>query len=98
MDFVYEPQPPRVGQRVTLTGSVTMGTGPISYTWSLGDGSVDSGPVITHIFPATVVLRTYPVTLTATNACPSQGTVSRLVTVWPHRLYLPVVLRGEPAR
>jgi len=37
----------------------------------------------------------YTVTLTVSNACPSQATAQRAVAVQPRRVYLPLVLRNR---
>ncbi|MBN1887812.1 MAG: PKD domain-containing protein [Thermoflexales bacterium] len=93
-DMSFTPSVPRVGELVTLAGSVMWGTAilPITYTWAFGDGGVGSGQVVTHIFPITNTLQSYPVTLTATNACGS-AQAQRLVTISPWGIYLPVITK-----
>ncbi len=93
--FSFAPARPRVGETVTFTGSVLVGDTPISYTWAFGDGSTGNGQIVTHAFPVTRTKQTYSVVMTATNGCPSQDTAIRDVTVWPHQLYLPLVVRNS---
>ena len=89
--FTFVPPQPLVGETVTFTGSVAQGTPPVAYTWAFGDGTFGSGPVVTHPY---AVSGTYTVVLTATNGCPSSDTASRVVTVRPHQIYLPLVMRN----
>jgi hypothetical protein len=95
VDFSFSPTAPRVGQSVNFTATVTGGTVPITYTWNFGHGAdvVTTTATVGHSFPLTTTLRTYPVMLTTANACSNPAPVSRSVTVWPYRIYLPVILR-----
>jgi uncharacterized repeat protein (TIGR01451 family) len=95
--FIFTPLAPKVGETVIFTGSVAVtSTPPITYTWNWGDGSAGgAGNPITHVFPLTVTAQTYSVTLTASNACPSQQVTEQTATVWPNYIYLPIVLRGS---
>jgi PKD repeat protein len=90
-DFTFAPLQPLVGESVTFTGTVAQGTPPVTYTWAFGDGTFGSGQVVTHTY---AVSGTYAVVLTATNGCPSSDTASHFVTIRPHRIYLPLVLRN----
>ncbi len=94
-DFTFEPASPRAGQVITFTGVVTAGTEPVTYTWSLDEGHLDSGRVITHIYGTPGV---FAVAMTATNGCPSFDTAQHDVTVQPAHtfVYLPIVLRRWP--
>jgi uncharacterized repeat protein (TIGR01451 family) len=95
LDFTFAPGTPRIDQTVAFTATVTAGTPPITYTWQWGDGTpVDVGSFATHQFPAINVAATYTVTLMAANACTAGAAREKPVTVWPHRLYLPLVYRG----
>ena len=91
-DFTYTPAQPLVGQTVTFTGTVTAGTLPLTYAWDFGDEGTASGAVIAHAFPLAAAVRPYTVTLTVTNAC-SQVSASHVLTVRPHQVYLPLVMR-----
>ena len=91
-DFTYTPAQPLVGQTVTFTGTVTAGTLPLTYAWDFGDEGTASGAVIAHAFPLAAAVRPYTVTLTVTNAC-SQASASHVLTVRPHQVYLPLVMR-----
>ncbi|TMI16818.1 PKD domain-containing protein, partial [Candidatus Bathyarchaeota archaeon] len=48
--FSYTPASPSVGQLVTFTASASGGTAPYSFSWSFGDGSIDSGSTVTHVY------------------------------------------------
>jgi hypothetical protein len=94
VDFAGEPVTPTAGMVVTFTAEAT-GTEPIAFAWALGDGEVDSGPVVTHTYAHS---GTYTVVLTATNLC-GQEVVGRDVTVAAaaiYRIYLPLLLRTGP--
>jgi|GEM_PF-734823 len=96
VDFTFAPTAPLVGEPVWFTGTVTAGDPPLTYTWAWGDGTpAGSGAVISHTFPLTHTLQVYTVTLTVSNACPSQATAQRAVAVQPRRVYLPLVLRNR---
>lgn len=93
VDFGYVPVSPLVGQTVTFTGSVDVGTEPILYEWGFGDGSVlVTGEAVTHTFPAATVVMPYTVAMTATNMC-DMVVVQQTVTVGLYTLYLPLVLK-----
>ena len=96
VDFVYRPAVPMAGDRVVFTGTAVAGTVhlPVTYTWDLGDGSAARvGRVITHVFPLAATGRSYTVTLSIANACPSWGVAEKMITVRPHTIYLPVTAR-----
>jgi PKD repeat protein len=65
--------PTPLDQATTLTATLTAGTN-VTYTWAFGDGQTDSGPGVSHIYPAignytAVVTAGNPVSLvTATTA------------------------------
>jgi len=61
--FGWEPTEPRSGEVITFTGTAS-GTGPITYTWDLGDGAVGAGASVAHTYTAG---GDYLVTMTATN-------------------------------
>ncbi len=91
--FSFDPVGPLVGEEVTFHGWAT-GTLPLTFSWNFGDGSpVQQGNPVVHTFPLTVVVQTYPVTMTVTNPCTEGFAVSRNVTVRPRTVYLPIVLR-----
>ena len=94
LNFSFAPGAPRVGQTVVLTATFTTGTLPITYTWNWGDGTPNAqNQFANHVFPLTNMLAMYTVTLTAANACPSSAQVQQTVSVWPQRVYLPLVRR-----
>ncbi|MBN1954332.1 MAG: PKD domain-containing protein [Anaerolineae bacterium] len=56
----------RPGEQVTFTGTVEMGSEPISYTWDFGDGTSGRGQAMTHSY---AVSGTYTVRMSAANRC-----------------------------
>jgi len=92
VSFAWLPITPTVGQEVTLSGTAG-GTGPLTYTWDLGDGTAAEGKVITHTYDAAGV---YTVVMTVTNACGTGGVTHTLTAVQPvsYSVYLPFVTRN----
>ncbi|HET89459.1 MAG TPA: PKD domain-containing protein, partial [Chloroflexi bacterium] len=93
VEFTYTPAQPFAGQTVTFTGTAAAGTArlPVTYTWDFGDDSpVQVGNPVTYAFTAA---RTYTVSLTIANACPSQGRRDERVIVYGNVIYLPLVLK-----
>jgi hypothetical protein len=95
----YSPDPLRIDQGTTFTGTVTAGTPPFNYTWDFGDG-VQAGPtggaesiiVGSHTYDEE---DNYHVKLTVTNCGgASSDSVERNIIVNPYHLYLPAVLRN----
>ncbi len=77
--FTWTPLAPTVGEAVTLTGQAS-GTLPLSFTWSLGDGTpplTGERVLYTYTLPAF-----YTVTLTVANAC-GQQVVEHAIAVVP---------------
>jgi PKD repeat protein len=91
-DFSHVENPPLV---VRFSGTVIPGMAslPITYTWDFGDGNVGSGQVVTHTYELSSTT-SYTVTMTASNACPSQSMIQKLITLWPRTIYLPTVMRN----
>ncbi len=90
--------PVELGQGLHVTATVS-GTEPISYTWDFGGTGVGvglDGP--TPVFSYTAA-GNYTVTLSVTNACPSQDAASIPVSVTStevtYTAYLPVVIRND---
>ena len=94
VDFAFSPSAPRVGQTVAFTATAS-GTTPVTYAWDFADGSASgSGTLVSYVFPVTSSVRTYTVTLTASNACTSPAvTVTKSVKVEPFHIYLPIIIR-----
>jgi len=63
-DFTVNPPTATVGTPMTFTATVTGGTPAVSYGWDFGDGTTDTGAVVTHTYAAGNI---YTVTLTVTN-------------------------------
>jgi len=78
-DFTVDPASPGEGDTVTFVASANGGTGPYSFAWDFGDGSVDSGPSTTHVY----VAGAYTVTLIVTDSGGGTFSVSKTVTVAP---------------
>jgi uncharacterized repeat protein (TIGR01451 family) len=55
--------PTPLGQTTILSATITSGTN-VSYTWALGDGEFQAGPVVAHTYPA---LGVYTAVVTASN-------------------------------
>ena len=95
----FTPSNPQPGESVAFEGNITSsgGGGPITFTWSFGDGSSGIGQSLPHVYSFSGV---YAVMMTATgNACGSPPSVTRLITVGSGvtpaaLLYLPVILKN----
>lgn len=66
------------GTMPEYTFSTSGSDGAVSYTWLLGDGTIETGETVTHTYIANGV---YTVHLTVFNACGEMDTTSTLVTV-----------------
>jgi hypothetical protein len=94
VELSWQPLMPNAGEVVTFTAAAT-GTGPITYLWDLGDGTVgDTGTVVTHTYELSGI---YTVVVTATNPC-AQVVITESIMVTPvgaqQRVYLPILLRN----
>ena len=90
--IAHRPTVPKVGQIVAFTATVTQGLPAPDYQWTLGDGQVAAGSVVTHSYSAPL---TYSVVLTAVNLC-SQEVVTKTIDVVPRpKFYLPLIQRGN---
>ncbi len=67
-----QPASPTPGQVITFTAQAA-GTGPLLYSWDMGDASTGSGAVITHVYAVT---GTYTVTLASANRCGTEQAVT----------------------
>lgn len=81
--FTVSPASPEVGQVTTFNASTTTDEGTAcgdacSYAWDFGDGSTDSGRIVTHRF---AIGRNYTVSLTVTDAAGTTATLRQVVTV-----------------
>ncbi len=63
-----------------------------SYTWDFGDGTIGSGPTVSHTYPAG---STYTVTLTVTDNGGATGAQSQNVTVSPAFMHLGDLARAS---
>ena len=52
-DFSRTPSAPNPGQPVTFTATSSGGVPPYAFVWSFGDGTLGSGPVVTHTYTST---------------------------------------------
>jgi PKD repeat protein len=80
--FTLSPTSPIVGQAVSFVATVSGGTPPYSFSWAFGDGSVGSGPSVSHVYSS---VGTFSVVLTVSDSgIPVQiVTVTHPVTVSP---------------
>jgi PKD repeat protein len=62
--FAFSPTNPTVGQMVTFTASVSGGTQPYSFNWSLGDGSSSTTNPTSHAYSSK---GTFTISLTVTD-------------------------------
>jgi hypothetical protein len=82
------------GEVTKLTATLTAGSN-VSYTWTLGDGELRWGAVVSHIYSPT---RTYTATVAAQNSVGilTATTIVRSVSVaLPNEVYLPLVMRNK---
>jgi hypothetical protein len=97
--FAHHPLEPSVHDTVLFTATVAEGTValPITYAWNFGDGVTRTRQTntITHTFPFTTTDLTYTVSLTVTNACPSQQMVEGTIIIrsYLYVVYLPLMLK-----
>jgi thermopsin len=71
---------PATGDTVTFTGSVSGGSAPFTYTWSLGDGSTSSSQNPTHAYGST---GTYTVHLWVNDSAGGSSQTTITVVVSP---------------
>lgn len=79
-DFTFSPALPASGETINFIATVAGGTSPYSFSWDLGDGAVGIDSLVQHIYTVSSTT-SFNVTLTATDAIGSTGTVSHIVTV-----------------
>ncbi len=72
---IANDSPTWLGTPTTLTATVSAGRN-ITYEWSLGDGSVATGAVVTHTYPAVGL---YTVGVTATNVVSNAYTTAQVL-------------------
>jgi len=77
-NFAFTPANPDVGQMVNFSGSVTGGTQPYVYKWSLGDGDWRIGQIIRYVY---LVAGDYTANLTVVDASGQTTAVSQAVSV-----------------
>jgi uncharacterized repeat protein (TIGR01451 family) len=82
--------PTPLGQPTMLTATVAAGTSP-SYTWDFGDGSVGSGPIVTHIYLTPGICTAV---VTVSNSVNTIAAATSVTVVPP--VYLPLVARRWP--
>ncbi|MCP4540736.1 MAG: PKD domain-containing protein [Chloroflexi bacterium] len=82
----FNDSPTGFGTPTTLTATVGAGSRVI-YTWTLGDGTVDSGNVVTYTYPAVM---TYTATVTAFNSTSSLSTTTTVVITNHAPVILPI--------
>ena len=65
-------------QAIDFSGSVLVGSRPLTYTWSFGDGSFSAGQNVTHAYTAE---GSFTVVMSVTNSCSGPITATRSVIV-----------------
>jgi PKD repeat protein len=70
--------PPEAGVAVGLIAAVSGGTGPTLFSWTLGDGSVASGPFVNHAFARPGL---YTINFTATDTLGEKADTTFIVNV-----------------
>ncbi|MBN1483587.1 MAG: PKD domain-containing protein [Chloroflexia bacterium] len=90
VSLAYTPTAPFYNQPVVFVASAG-GTPPFSYTWDLGDGSMETGMSATHGY---TLPGSYTVWLTVTNCAGSAAqAVSQVLQVEAYRIYLPLLFK-----
>ena len=85
--------PTPIGKPTTLTATIEAGD-PVTFTWNFSDGSPSAiGRVVTHTYPFTAQF-SFTATVVASNPVNTQ-TAATLVTIVPHRLSLPLLLKSN---
>ncbi len=78
-DFAWNPSAPTALQTVTMTGTVTGGDSPITYTWNFGDDTPGmAGVGLTNVSHVYSTSGNFTVTLAVINSC---GSSSRALAV-----------------
>ena len=80
------------GDPTTLTATVAAGS-RVSYGWSLGDGTLGLGPVVSHTYPAPGI---YTAVVTAGNSVSLLTATASVEIQLSSRLYLPLVVHRWP--
>jgi PKD repeat protein len=78
-DFTWSPPTPVASEAVSFTGTAA-GSGPFSYGWDFGDGSMGSGEYAYHAY---AMAGTYTVTMTAAGSCGEPQIVTHTITIAP---------------
>lgn len=76
--FAASPSSPATGQSVSFTASVSGGTSPYSYSWSIGNLGTFTGNPVTTTFATT---GSYAITLTVTDSAAHTATSTQTITV-----------------
>ena len=77
-DLAFIPNSPVTGQTVNFTATVTGGSPPYTYSWSFGDGTIDSGNPTSHTYEN---VNTYSVVLIVTDANRTTFSDTKLLAV-----------------
>jgi len=72
--------PTEIGVPVTFTTAATGGLSPYTYNWSFGDGTSQTGSIVTHTFTSP---KLYSIKLTASDSNGNMGSLVKQVQVQP---------------
>jgi PKD repeat protein len=75
-----DPSPAEIGVPVTFTTAATGGLSPYAYNWSFGDGTSQTGSIVTHTFTSP---KLYSVKLTASDSNGNMGSLVKQIQVQP---------------
>ena len=82
--------PTSLGEATTLTATIEAGSN-VSYTWDFGNGTLSSGTVVSHAYPA---VGFYSIVLTATNPLDVLTTTATVQVEESFVIWLPLIAKN----